>query len=66
MNLMVRTISPRQSGPTADKRSLQTIGLLFAVATLIVIGAAGFTVRYQLGISADVIERAGVPQHSAT
>ena len=66
MDLTVATMSPEQSQPTVDKRGLQAIGLVFVLATLIVIGAAGFTVRYQLGISADVIERAGVPQHSAT
>jgi hypothetical protein len=66
MDLTVRTISTQQSRPTADKRGLQTIGLLFALATLIVIGAAGFTVQYQLGTSADAIERAAVSQHSAS
>ena len=53
------TISPRQSRP-ADKRGLQTIGLLLAVATLIVLGAIGLTVHHQLGIAADLTD---VPQH---
>jgi len=54
-----RTVSPRQSQP-ADKRGLQTIGLLLAVATLIVLGAIGLTVHRQLGIAAVL---ADVPQH---
>ncbi len=61
MDLMVRATSRQQSRPTADKRSLQRIGLLFAITTLMVIGAAGLTVRYQLGMPVDLTDRAGGP-----
>ena len=64
MDLTVGTMSPEQSQPTVDKRGLQAIGLMFVLATLIVIGAAGLSVRSQLDISADHIDRAGVSQHS--
>ena len=64
MDLTVGTMSPEQSQPTVDKRGLQAIGLMFVLATLIVIGAAGLSVQSQLDISADYIDRAGVSQHS--
>jgi hypothetical protein len=59
MALAAHTISPRQS-QAADKRGLQTIGLLLALATVIVLGAIGLTVHHQLGIGAVAID---VPQH---
>jgi|GEM_PF-5984455 len=61
MKSTVRTTSLQHSGLTADKQSLQKIGLLYAIATLVVITAAGLSVRHQLGASGDLIERAGVP-----
>ncbi len=64
MNLAAQTISPRPSRQ-ADQRSLQTIGLLFAIATLIVLGAAGLAIRSQLGGPGDVTERALVSLQTA-
>ncbi len=53
-----------QSRPPADKRALQKIGLLFGIATLIVIGAAGVTIRLQLATPAVLVERTGLSQDS--
>ncbi len=58
------TLSDHQSLTSADKPALQRIGLLFAIATLIVIGAAGAAVRLQLGVPADLVERAGISHDS--
>jgi len=65
MNSAAQAISDRPSRP-ADKRGLQTIGLLFVIATLIVIGAAGLAIRSQLGMPSDVIERAVVSLHTTS
>ncbi len=50
---------------TADKRALKTIGILFALVTLIVVGAAGLAVWQELGTAGDLIERAGIPHITA-